>query len=59
MSCVVARRMLEWQGSGRLGQAPFAVGVAVLRTRGLLIGALLVFVLSCVVSLLMVLLPRG
>jgi hypothetical protein len=37
----------------------FAVGVAVLRTNGLLVGALLVFVFSCVVSLLMVLSPRG
>ena len=39
---------------------PFALGVvAVLRTRGLLVGALLVFVFSGVVSLLMVLLQRG
>jgi len=39
---------------------PSALGVvAAFRTRGLLVGALMVFVFSGVVSLLMVLLARG
>jgi len=61
LTCLVLLRGACWNGRVRgAWVGPSALGVvAAFRTRGLLVGALMVFVFSGVVSLLMVLLARG